>query len=64
MHRTEKFYDRTIVSKLGSKYNLNELSAVIKYEDFDDSGKPNGNSVILQSTKDLALRIAEKKSDS
>ena len=30
VYRTEKFYDKTVVSKLGNKYQLNELSAIIK----------------------------------
>ena len=33
VYRSDKFYDRMIVSKLGNKYHLNELSAIIKYQD-------------------------------
>eukprot|EP00347_Sterkiella_histriomuscorum_P019089 403342991 len=63
VYRADKFYERSIVSKLGSKYMLNELSAIVKFEDYTDSGSPNGNQVILQSTKELAIRIANKKNE-
>ena len=64
VYRSDKFNDRTIVSKLGSKYMLGELSAILKFEDFDDSGRPNGNQAMLLSTKELAIRIANKKNES
>lgn len=55
MHKTESFQEKHIVSKLGDQYHLDEISAVLKFIDYDEMGHQFTDIELLNS-RDLAER--------
>lgn len=43
VYRSEKFPERSVVTKFGNQFALNELSCIFKFKDFDDRGYHIGN---------------------
>lgn len=55
VHKTENFQDKHVISKLGDQYHLDEIAAVIKMSDYDESNRPTSEIEFLNS-RDLAER--------
>ena len=57
IYRSENFYEKNILQKLGNFTRLNELTTIIKNPEYDERGVKWGNSVKLFDTKGLAYKI-------